>query len=543
MGEQDMRSAARALPGRYEQVLALSIAALTVLIHLPLIDLPFERDEGEYAYIAWRMDFGEVPYLDWFDQKAPGIFWAYRLALALPGDPVTAVHGVAALFSACSAAALFLLALRLVGTAPAAVGAALFALISADPLIQGTAANAEIFMLLPIILANLLFLQVVEEARPPPLRTLLVGLLVGLGVAFKQVAAVNAVFFVLAYPLLTQGQRRPARLAQFVGWTALGGVLVWLPIFASFQARGALEAMIDATFLHNLSYVGSLSLSARIENLVQTLAVLRHSQGVAWVLALVGLVFLARGGRHRSALYLGGWALFSAVGVSASGQFFPHYFQQLLPAIAIAACVAVKEIYDAPEWRRVPSWIRKTVMGGIAFAPPAAIAVSFWLMSPTDAVRQIFPGNNFDMMPAVAQEIASVTAPDDTVFIFGAEPEILFYAQRRSASRYIFLFPLYGPWADALERQRHVAQEIREASPAAILFMPNASFFAKGNEQYITRWLQKYLDENYRLHATVSAGETTQTAIQRAKDGAARAPEGKIPYGWLLVRNPAPPSD
>jgi hypothetical protein len=289
--------------------------------------------------------------------------------------------------------------------------------------------------------------------------------------------------------------------------------------------------------------VGSLPLSSRIENLGQTLAVLQHSQGVPAVLALVGLVFLARGGRHRIALYLGGWALFSAVGVSASGQFFPHYFQQLLPAIAIAAGIAVKEIYDAPEWGRVPSWIRKTVMGGIAFAPPAAIAVSFWFMSPTDAVRQIFPGNNFDMMPAVAQEIASVTAPDDTVFIFGAEPEILFYAQRRSASRYIFLFPLYGPWEDALERQHQVAQEIREASPAAILFMPNAIFFAKGNEQYLTRWLQKYLDENYRLHATVSAGETAEIAIQRAKHGAARPLEGKTPYGWLLLRNPAPPSD
>ncbi|MBW1684579.1 MAG: glycosyltransferase family 39 protein [Deltaproteobacteria bacterium] len=538
-----MRPAAQAIPGRYEKVLALSIAALALLIHLPLIDLPFERDEGEYAYIAWRMDFGEVPYLDWFDQKAPGIFWAYRLALALPGDPVTAVHGVAALFSACSAAALFLLALRLVGAAPAAVGAALFAWISADPLIQGTAANTEIFMLLPIILANLLFLQVVEEARPPPLRTLLVGLLVGLGVAFKQVAAVNAVFFLLAYPLLARGQRRPARLARFVGWTALGVALVWLPILASFQARGALEAMIDATFLHNLSYVGGSSLSTRIENLVETLAVLRRSQGVAWVLGLVGFVFLARGGRYRSALYLGGWALFSAVGVSASGQFFPHYFQQLLPPIAIAAGVAVKEIHDAPEWGRVPSWIRKTVMGGIAFAPPAAIAVSFWLMSPTAAVRQIFPGNNFDMMPAVAQEIASVTAPDDTVFIFGAEPEILFYAQRRSASRYIYLFPLFGPWPDALDRQRQVAQEVLEASPAAILFMPNASFFAEGNEQYLTRWLKEYVEEDYRLHATVGAGETAQTAIQRIEGGAPRMLEGKTPYGLIFVRSLPTPSD
>ena len=32
-------------------------------LRAPLWDLPLERDEGEYAYIAWRMAAGETPYL------------------------------------------------------------------------------------------------------------------------------------------------------------------------------------------------------------------------------------------------------------------------------------------------------------------------------------------------------------------------------------------------------------------------------------------------------------------------------------------------
>ena len=56
--------------------------------------------------------------------------------------------------------------------------------------------------------------------------------------------------------------------------------------------------------------------------------------------------------------------------------------------------------------------------------------------------------------------------------------------------------------------------------------MPDASFFAEGNEQYLTRWLKEYLEEDYLLHATVRAGETAETAIQRADGGALRIPDG-----------------
>ena len=85
--------------------LFFAIMALIMAVRWPLLNIPFERDEGEYAYIGWRMGLHELPYKDWVDQKPPGIFWVYRLALALPMDSVQAVHLVGALFAACSAQA------------------------------------------------------------------------------------------------------------------------------------------------------------------------------------------------------------------------------------------------------------------------------------------------------------------------------------------------------------------------------------------------------------------------------------------------------
>src|SRR3982751_3404553 len=95
------------------------IVAVTALVRLPLLNIPFERDEGEYAYIAWRMDYGEVPYRDWVDQKPPAIFWLYRLAFTLPLPPVAAVHLAGMLWAAASACALFYLARRFMDPLPA----------------------------------------------------------------------------------------------------------------------------------------------------------------------------------------------------------------------------------------------------------------------------------------------------------------------------------------------------------------------------------------------------------------------------------------
>jgi len=97
----------------------LAVVLATTLVRLPLLNIPFERDEGEYAYIAWRMDYGEVPYKDWVDQKPPAIFWLYRLAFALPLAPIAAVHLTALLWSAASACALFYLARRFMEPLPA----------------------------------------------------------------------------------------------------------------------------------------------------------------------------------------------------------------------------------------------------------------------------------------------------------------------------------------------------------------------------------------------------------------------------------------
>src|SRR6267142_4629299 len=93
-------------------LLAASLLLIVAALRTPLLSIPLERDEGEYAYIAWRLGHDELPYRDWVDQKPPAVFYTYRLALSLPFEPVRAIHFVALVFAAASTCALFFFGLR-----------------------------------------------------------------------------------------------------------------------------------------------------------------------------------------------------------------------------------------------------------------------------------------------------------------------------------------------------------------------------------------------------------------------------------------------
>jgi len=520
---------------RSEVVLALSIGLLVIAIRAPLMDLPLERDEGGYAYIAWRMTHGETPYLDWFDQKPPGIYAAYRVGLSIANDAVIGIRAIAAVFSAASSIALFFLVRALLGVGAGLMSALLLAFLSADPMIQGSIANTELFMLPGIIVAALLVLRAIEKKKAAAAASIAAGIAIGIAISFKQVAVLNIPFFLLVFGLRVSGPDRWRRLAAFTAWMGVGVALIWCPIVIWLYLRGALGAAIDATFLHNLSYASAIPLSRRLELLVSYGAPLLPSQGVAWALAALGLVGLACRRDRFAVLFLGGWAIVSAAGVSVSGHYFPHYFQQLLPAVAALAGAAMLIGRGSPE----PSRWRVALLGGLALVPLVWSALSFWTLSPAAAIKGIYPHNSFEDMPAIAREIEAITETDDSVFLFATEPEILFYARRTSATRYIYLFPLFSRSPDARERQQGVIDALSSDPPAAMVWLPNRMFFKEGVPQLITNWFRLFSSRRYRIHAFRINLEGGGMKLLRVPEGGdpKAVLRGRRPTATIYVRN------
>lgn len=371
------------------------IALLTVAIRTPLLNIPFERDEGEYAYIAWRLGHHELPYRDWIDQKPPGVFWVYRLALSLPLDPVCAVHLTGLLFSLATACALFFLAGRFMTRGWALVAGAMFVLLSAGPLLNGTAANTELFMLLPLIGSQILFLFTVADGRCRFM--ILTGVLIGMATSFKQVAAVNWPFLVLMYPILADGEKRLGKTIAFAAWSAAGMMAVWVLIGLYFFLRHGFQDFIYNVFTHNLEYVNAMPLPVRMKVCLNTLTVLFRDQVLIWLLSLAGLIALVAGRRRKQFLFFAGWMITSWIGVSASGYFFPHYFQQISPVLCLTAVMGAEAL--AGGLGALENIFCAAVAGGIGHQPRRAschrdLSLSFCLF-PGGSGEQNIPGQPF----------------------------------------------------------------------------------------------------------------------------------------------------
>lgn len=495
----------------------LVLVLLTLAIRLPLLGIPFERDEGEYAYIGWRLEHNELPYRDWIDQKPPAIFWVYRLAFMLPMDPVRAVHFMALLFAAASACALFFLALRFMSRGWAFLSAILFVLLSADPLLYGTEANTEMFMLLPLILSALAFFRAASATAGRGSEigfAVLVGIFIGIATAFKQVAVVQWPFLLLMYPLFVEGKKSLGRTLFFAAASAAGIAVVWAAVVLFFALHQALGDFTYNVFTHNLEYVQSIPWSRRLGYLGNTLKSLITDEWPVWIFSAIGLACLLRGGRFKELLFIAGWMAASFMGASASGYYFPHYFQQMLPVFCLAAGLGANALDGSGKVAAVRVWLRRIIFTAVLTVPVVVVLCPFlFSYSRAQAADKIYPGNHFAEKQVLAERLAQITKPDDKVFIFGADTEILFYAQRVSATRYIFLFPLYGPYSDANEKQIAAAQEIINHAPAAVLYLPNQLFFTPDADQFFTHWSQSYITQNFRIDSCLAIDKSNNTVV------------------------------
>jgi len=492
-------------------------ACAFVALRAPLVSLPLERDEGEYAYIAWRMEQGDVPYRDAFDQKPPGIFVAYRLAFALFGRSPEAIRLFLGLWSAVTAGVLYGLVRALAGPLAAAGAVLVFCALSADPRLGAAAANTEAFLWLPCVLALWLCLRggLGGTRAAGAVAWAGAGAASAVAVAFKQVALTNAAFIAVlacALPAAAGPKRVPLRIAAL----GAGALAVVLPIVGVFAAVGAFDAFADAVWLHNLEYAGRRSLAEGFDNLRYALGEQAPSLAPVWVLAAGGLLGpVAAGGRARAVL--AGWLGASLLGVAVGLQFRPHYFLQALPALAasagvgLAAAVHVAGASGGRAAAGVAAVLAVAVVGAPALANRAVLTAE----TPKAAAREIWGLNPFPEAVTIARHIARTSAPDETVFVVGSEPEILFYAERRSATRYIFFYPLTGGYPGARERQREAWDDVTRARPSYVVWVhvPTSWLMSDRTDPWIFDETGRMLSRDYAIEFVAHPDETGEDYV------------------------------
>ncbi len=469
----------RQLAGWDTGLLALVVAAV-VLLRIRLLDLPLERDEGEYAYAAWLLGEGGRPYLDFYTMKWPGVHACYWLILRLGGASAAAIHFGLLLTNLASAAALYSLGSVLLSRAGACLATAAFLVFSLSPHAHGVIANAEPFAILFALLGLALLAR--------PLRTqqtwtiVLAGIALGLSAVMKQHALAFVAFGAVAALL------RGRLIAYGAGVIAVGStILLWL------WSVGAGEAFRFWTFVYPQSYAARVSLA-------EAPARLRAMAGFAleatWPIAVVAALGLALvvGRRERQGLVWGAGLAIAALAAITPGFYFrEHYFLLLAPALGILAGYG----YD---------WARASVRGWGGLVCVLAVVSPWWLerdwlvrATPTELSRAMYSVNPFVESPRIGEFLGRHLATDGRVAIFGSEPQIAFYAQRRLASGFIYMYPLTEVHPFAARLQEQLIADVEASRPQfAVLVNVSASWLAvPDTEPLLAGWITEFLERDY----------------------------------------------
>jgi hypothetical protein len=484
-------------------VIALIIIGAAA-IRWHLVTMPLERDEGEYAYIAQQILKGVPPYESAYSMKLPGIYAIYAFFMAVFGQTITAIHLGLIIFNAATIVVIFLLARYMFGDLAGVAAGAFYAVLSVVGTTLGMTANAEHFVLLPSLIGILLIVRHSKNRSSPFVFG--TALLFGLAFIIKQHGIFLALFGGL-YLLCSGVSHRPVQwrktiIEQLVFMA--GAIIPYVLVCLYYRQAGVFDKFWFWTVTYSHAYSSIKTPAAGLKTLFYVITPIITTLPLVWLLALAGLaaVFVRR--NHRSyAVFVAGFMIFSFLAVCPGFYFRPHYFILLCPVAAVLAGVGFGEI-DKFTAKFVTGHSRNIL---VTFVGLAVIGISFYqhryllVLSPADVCRVFYQGHPFNESLEIAEYIRNNSSPNDTIAIFGSEPQIYFYSGRRAATRYIYMYSLTEQHSYADEMRKEMMADIENARPEFLIYVnifSSWAVYSVSMEDFST-WRKSYIERSYNL--------------------------------------------
>jgi 4-amino-4-deoxy-L-arabinose transferase-like glycosyltransferase len=487
----------------------LLILALVAAVRIRLLSVPLERDEGEYAYAGQLMLEGVPPYQLIYNMKMPGIYAAYALIMAMFGQSATGIHLGFMLVNFGAIVLLYFVGRRFLDRAGAVAASAAYALLSASPHVQGLNAHATHFVVLAALGAILVLLRAQERGGWAGF--FWSGSLFGVAFLMKQPGGAF-VFFGFSLMLRAAWRRQPPdwkadglRLAVYGAGAAapivLTGLILWRAgVWDRFWWWTVVYARVHATALPWA--IGFLRLARFFTDW--------SWDTLFWALALAGFFCMLMGkGRADPKFFFLSLFSFSVASLLPTLHFTGHYFVLMLPVVALLAARAVTaaaaQLAAQPlaVARRAPWILFGLVWIGVAWSNRAV----FFEWGPEEAARRMYPSNDFQVYPVVADYLKSHAPPAATFAVLGSEPELLFYTHRRSVTGYIYMYDLVQEQPFRQRMEKEMISEVEERRPDYIVFV-NLIFswmpFPPERFQTIEQWLMQYTDSQYDPYGVVT---------------------------------------
>jgi hypothetical protein len=489
-------------------LVVLVVLLFVGIIRVRLLEVPLERDEGEYAYVGQLILQGIPPYELAYNMKLPGTYCAYAAGMAIFGETIAGIHLTLLVANSLTIFFNFLLGRKLFGVMAGVIACASYGIMSVSPEVLGMEAHANHFVVLFAVPAILLLLKASESNRP---RTLFFsGLLFGLAFLMKQ----QGICFGIFGWIFLVGRAARSKLIWSNDFTkkcfVFGGgmILPFAVTCLALAAAGVFSKFWFWTLTYARSYATSLPWSDGIDNLGERLRSGFDLWMGFWIITGIGLPLACLDRRIRNrvvfVIILG---LCSFLGTATGLYFRPHYFILMLPAFALTQGLAVVSLQQALRLKMFENVFKSlpVILFGTVLAWVLVCENSFFFqLSPIQVCDRLyqspFARNPFVESLAVGKYIREHSAKNARVAVLGSEPQIYFYAQRHSATGYIYAYDLTELQPHASEMQRDMIQEIESAAPEYLVYAAyhNSWNFQKNSDRTIINWFTQYAARFYQ---------------------------------------------
>ena len=399
------------------------------ILRIPSLFYPYSYgDQGIYLTLGQALRQGLVLYKDIHDNKPPLLY----LLAGLSGS-LFWFQALLLVWSLGTIIVFWKLAKHLFQDQPRPIilSTIFFSFLTTWPRLEAEIANAEIFMILPIVAGFLLLLCGKKWEK---LRFFSAGILFSLAVLFKVPAgfdfAAAGLFLLLNF--FSQKQKPFSLLISHFSILILGFLLPISMTAIYFASQGAFFQFISAGFLQNIGYLSSWQ--GKTQGTMVNLGFLLRFFSL---LILIFLFWLLRRKFSKTLLLLGLWLIFSLFGATLSERPYPHYLLQVVPSASLLVGLLLVKI------KRLEKIVILLLLA-LIFIVYAYF--KFWGY-PTISYYQNFLGWAFrqktteaylkDFNPNLPrnQKLASFlnshTLPQDRIFIWGEDAPCVYALSRR----------------------------------------------------------------------------------------------------------------
>jgi hypothetical protein len=432
---------------------------LFFILRLPSLFEPlWYGDEGIYQVIGNSLNHGKLLYSQVFDNKPPLLYWTYSL---LQSDQFT-VRLASLIFGILTIIAFFFLSKKLFEKTANSniplVSTFIFTLLFGLPTLEGNIANAENFMLLPIVLSALVLLNYKKLFTA--------GVLLGIAFLFKIVAVFDlAAFFIFYFIVNFDSLKKEIKLSKIIA----GFIVPIFLISIFFITNGTFFDFIKATFISNISYVN-------YGNKIGAAPVLLFIK-----LILLGIfllyIFVKRKKFNESSLFVLIWFVFSLFNAFFSQRPYTHYLLVLIPSFSLMVGVFLLD----QKYRKI---IAVTFLIGLLLVvkifgvPNFGKSIKYYqnftsylIGKKTMFSYQTFFDRNTPSDYEMARFIKPKLGKNDTIFIWGNNAQLYQLAGVIAPTKYIVAYHI----TNYKDGQITTKTAIEKTKPKFIVVMANSS--------------------------------------------------------------------